>query len=85
MRRRAVGPDAILDEDAAGFVPAERRVNDPLLRRNVAVDDGEIFLLDGAAFENFPQLAGDLGIFGDDDDAAGLAVEPVDQMRLNIL
>ena len=47
--------------------------------------NGEIFLLDGAVFENFPQLASYFGVFGDDDDAAGFAVEPVDQMRLNIL
>ena len=76
---RAVGPDAVLDEDAAEFILAERRVNGSRLRRDVAVDNGVIFLLDGAALQNFSQLAGDFGIFGDDDDAAGFAVETVDR------
>ena len=52
----------------------------PLLRRDVAVDDGQIFFFDGAAFENFSQLAGGRGIFCDDDHAAGFAVEAVDEM-----
>ena len=47
----------------------------------MAVDDGEIFLLDGAVLQDFSQLAGGGGIFGDDDDAAGFAVEPVHQVR----
>ncbi len=50
----------------------------------MAVDNGEIFFFNGAAFKNFSQFAGDVGIFGDDDDAAGLAVEPVDEMGLGL-
>jgi hypothetical protein len=82
LRRRAVGTHAISDRDAAVFIFAQRRVNHSLLCPNMAVDDGQIFFFDGAAFENFSQYARGFGIFGDDDHAAGLAVEPVDQMRL---
>lgn len=82
LRCRAVFADAIFHGDDAAFVLAERRVNRPLLRRDVAVDDGEIFFFDGAAFDDFSEFAGGLGIFCDEDNAAGLAVETVDQMRL---
>jgi hypothetical protein len=78
---RAVGADAVLDGDAAAFVPAERRVNQAVAVADAAVNDGEVFLLDGAGFPDFAQLAGDFGIFGDEDDAAGFAVEAVDQTR----
>jgi hypothetical protein len=77
---RAVGPDAILDGNAAVFVLAEGRVNQSVVVTHVAVDDGEVFFLDGAGFPDFSQLAGNSGIFGDDDDAAGFAVEAVDEM-----
>ena len=70
LRRRAVGADAIFDGDPAGLVFAERRVNEAVIFAHMAVDDGEIFLFDGAAFQNFPKFARDDGIFGDDDDAA---------------
>ena len=48
----------------------------------MAVDNGQIFLLDGATLQNFSQFTGGFGIFCDDDNAAGFAVEPVDQMGL---
>ena len=80
MGGRAVGADAVFDGDAAAFVPAERRVNQPVVVADAAMNDGEIFLLDGAGFPDFAQLAGGPGIFGDEDDAAGFAVEAVDQM-----
>jgi len=79
---RAVGADAILDGDAAALVPAERRVNQAVAVAHVAVNDGKVFLLDGAGFPDFAQLAGGFGIFGDEDDAAGFAVEAVDEKRL---
>jgi hypothetical protein len=81
LRRRTVGAHAILHGDEAVFVPAERRGNDPPFRRDVAVDDGKIFLFNGAVFQNFPESARDPGIFGDEDHAAGFAVEAVDEMR----
>ena len=79
---RAAGTHAVLDGDAAALVPAERRVNQAVVVAHVAVDDGEVFLLDGAGFPDFSQFAGGFGIFGDDDNAAGFAVEAVDQKRL---
>ena len=84
LRRCAISANAILDGNDAGFILAQRRVNDPLLRHNVAVDNGQIIFFNGAAFKNFSQFAGGFGIFGDDDDAAGLAVEPVDEMGLGL-
>ena len=80
MGGRAVGADTVLDGDAAALVLAERRVNQSVIVANMAVDDGEVFFLDGAGFPDFAEFAGGHGIFGDDDDAAGFAVEAVDQM-----
>ena len=81
LGRRAVGTDAILDGDEAALVLAERRVDEAVVVVDVAVDDGEVFLPDGAGFPDFSQLAGQGGVFGDEDDAAGFAVEAVDQIR----
>ena len=82
LRRRAIGADAIFDGDDAAFIPAERRVNRPLLYRDMAVNNGQIFFLNGAAFDDFSELAGGFRIFCNQDNAAGFAVEPVDQMGL---
>lgn len=62
------------------LVLAQRRVNRPLLRRDVTVDDGEVFFFNSAIFPDFAQLTSRLGIFCHDDHAAGLAVKAVDQM-----
>ena len=78
---RAIGADAVLDGDAAALVLAERRVNEAVAAGHVAVNDGKVFLLDGTGFKDFSQYAGGFGIFGDEDDAAGFAVEAVDQTR----
>ena len=78
---RAVGTDAVFDGDLALLILAERRVNQAVVVADAAVDDGEVFLLDGAGFPDFTQLAGDGGIFGDDDDAAGFPVEAIDETR----
>ncbi len=75
---RAVGADAVFDGDDAALVFAERRVNQAVVVADVAVDDGEVFFLDGAGFPDFAEFAGGFGIFGDDNDAAGFAVEAVD-------
>ena len=42
-----------------------------------AVDEGEVFFFDGAGFPTAAEFAGGGGIFGDDDDPAGFAVETV--------
>jgi hypothetical protein len=85
LRGCAVGPDAVFDGDNACFIFTERGVNDPMLRRNVAVDDGVVFLLHGAGLPDFPQFARRRRIFGDDDEAGSFAVEAVDEMRLGNL
>ncbi len=74
LRRCAIGADAVFDGDAATFILAERRVNDPLLRSNMAVDDGEIFLGDGAGFPDFAEFASGDGIFRQQNNAAGFAI-----------
>ena len=78
--RCAVGPDTILDRHAAGFVPAERRINQAVVVVHVAVGDGQVFLPDSADFPEFAKFAGHGGGFGDENNPAGLAVEAVDQM-----
>jgi hypothetical protein len=84
LRKRAIEAHAVLDGDAACFILAKWRVNDPLLRRHMAVDNGDVFFFNGAAFQNFSQFAGDFGIFGDNDHAAGFTVEAVDEVWLNV-
>jgi hypothetical protein len=81
LRRHAIGTNAIFDGDNAVFVPAKRRINQAVFLANVAVDDGEIFFFNRAAFEDFSKFPGDLGFFRDDDNAASFAVEAVDEMR----
>ncbi len=77
----AIGADAIFDGDLALPVFAERRVNQAVVVADAAVDDGEVFFPDGTGFPDFSQLAGQFGIFGDDDDAAGFPVEAIDETR----
>ena len=77
-----VGPDAVFDGDSAGVVFAEGRVDDALVIADKAVDEGDIVLFNLPAFPDSPQFAsGDFG-FGDESDAAGFTVQPVDQLRV---
>ena len=76
----AVGADAVFDGHDAGFVFTQRGVDDPLLRRDVAVDEGEVFFLHEAGFPDLGEFAGGDGIFGEEDEAGGFAVEAVDQV-----
>ncbi len=62
------------------LIPAERCINQAVIVTDVAMNDGKVFLLHGAGLENFTQFAGGPGIFGDEDDAAGFAVEAVDEV-----
>jgi len=77
---RAIGADAVLDGDAAALILAERRVNQAMVVAHMAVNNGEVFFLDGAGLPDFAEFTGGFGIFGDENDAAGFAVEAVDQM-----
>ena len=76
----AVGADAIFDGDGAGFVFAERGVNQSMVFADVTVDDGNVFLEDGARFPDFAEFTSNDGIFGDEDEAGSFAVEAVDEV-----
>ena len=76
----AVGADAVFDGDAALLVFAQRGVDDAMVAGHEAVDDGEVFFLDGTGFPDFAEFTGGFRIPGDDNNAAGFAVEAVDQM-----
>ena len=80
LRGRTVGADAVFDGDDAGFVFAKRDVNQSVVGADVAVDDGKVFFDDGARFPDFAEFARDDGIFGDEDEAGGFAVEAVDEV-----
>lgn len=49
----------------------------------MAVNDCPIFFFYGAGFPDFSEFTGGFRIFGDDDNAAGFAVEAIDEVRLN--
>ena len=76
----AVGTDAVFDGDGAGFVFAERGVNQSMVFADVTVDDGKVFLEDGARFPDFAEFTSNDGIFGDKDEAGSFAVEAVDEV-----
>lgn len=77
---RAIGSNAVLDYDLAGFVLAERLVDNLVILRRPAVDDGPVFLGDFPRFPGLPEAAGELIGFCHQNQAAGFAVEPVDQV-----
>jgi len=80
--RCSIRTHTIFDGDDARFVFAERRVNHPLLRRNVTVNDGDVFFLYGARLPNFSQFASSQNCFSDDHEPRSFAVETINQMRL---
>jgi hypothetical protein len=82
LRCRAVGSHAIFDGDDAALVLPERRVNQAVIFVQMAVDDGQILFFNRAAFQNFSEFARDIGIFRDENDAAGFTVEAIHQMWL---
>ena len=73
---------AIFHGHAALFVFAQRGVNKTVLVAHMAVDNGEVFFLHGAAFDDFSKFASDGGIFCDHDHSAGFPVKPVHEMRI---
>jgi hypothetical protein len=81
---RTIGADAIFDGDNTAFVFAKGHINEAVIFGNVAVDDGEIFFLDEAIFEGFSEFAGGSGIFRDQNNAAGFAVEAIDKIRFEV-
>ncbi len=77
----AVRSDTGLDGDGARLVFAERGVDDPAALVDTAVHDGEVFFLDLPVFPELAQLEGGRVGLGDEDKAAGFAVQAVDQVR----
>lgn len=73
----AVGSDAIFDHDPAFSIFTKGAVQNGVIGGGPAVDDGEVFFFDGAGFPTAAEFAGGGGVFGDDDHAAGFAVETV--------
>jgi hypothetical protein len=49
------------------------------------MDDSQVFLSDLALLPNPAQPAGANGIFGDQSHPAGLAIQPIDQLRMRAL
>lgn len=82
--RRAIGANAVFDGDFAFKVAAERGVNDAGCDGHAPMDNGPVFLLDGAALPDTAEFAGGGVGFGDEHDAAGFAIKPVDEMRAGI-
>ena len=60
----------------------ERRVRPCRFPLRPAVHDGEIFLLDMTTLHREAEASRGRGIFRDQDKAAGLAIEPVDDRNL---
>src|SRR6185437_6736288 len=81
LRRRAIRTYAILDCDAAPFVPAQWCVDHVLAGHNMSMYNGQILLPDFARFPNPSEFARDFILFRDEHQAARFAVEAVDQMR----
>lgn len=77
--RLSVGPDTVLDGDDAGFVTAQRSHDFPRIIRRMAMDPGLVVLLHPALLEEPAESSGGASRFGNQDDAAGFAVQPVDQ------
>src|ERR1041385_1678404 len=84
LRGRAIRAHAVFDGHGARLVLAERRVDELAMGRDVSVDDGEVALGNRAGFPNAAEFTGGGERLGDDDDAAGFAIEAVDQVRLRV-
>ena len=83
--RQGGGPiaaNAMFHGDLAGFIFAQRQIYAAGIAPHRAVDNGQIFFFDRAAFPKFAQLPRGGRVFCSKNHAAGFAVEPVDQVRL---
>ena len=77
----AIGTHAIFNRHPALHILAQRRLNDPMRLAHLPVHNRQVILLDLPIFPNSTQLARRFQVFGYDCDAAGLAVQPVHQVR----
>src|SRR5262249_16511379 len=80
LRWGAVRSHAILDGHAAPLVLAQRRVNHPVFRGHMAMNNGVILLLHGAAFPNPAQFKGRVIPFGHKRNATGLTIQAIDKL-----
>lgn len=83
--RCAIRAHAILDGNGTAVVPAYWDIDQTVFIAHMAVDNGQITLGNGAGFPEFAQLSCHLGALGHHDDAAGFAIQPVDQSGLHAL
>ena len=81
LRGGPIRANAVFDGHNAGLVFAKGRINGSQIRHHMTMDNGQIFLLDGAGLPDFAQFTGGFGIFSNEDEAGGLAIEPVNQIR----
>src|SRR5687767_13373374 len=84
LRRSATRNDAVLDRDRACGVFAQRRVDQSVASFNRAVNNREILLRHLALLPNSADLSRGLGVLRHEGDAASLAVEAIDQLRLAV-
>lgn len=84
LRGQAIGAHAILHCHAAGFVFAQGRVDQAFILAHMAMNNGEVFLIDGAIFPEPTDFAGSVIGFGHKRDAAGFAIKAVDKMNCKV-
>jgi hypothetical protein len=80
LRERSIISDAVFHGNAAGCVFAQRGVNESMFVAHMTVDDGEVFLLDGATLQDFAQFARHEGTFCNDDHTTGFAIKTIYEM-----
>ena len=71
-----------IHQPRVGVAPAERLVDETLVRRRAALDDRPIGLADAARLEQFAELLQRLVMAAEHQAARGLAVEPVGERGL---
>lgn len=76
----AVLANTIFNRHGASDIPAQRGVDDKLIRSHMAVDDGGIFFFHLPVFPDSSEFTGGRGVFGDEHQAAGFAIQAIDQM-----
>jgi hypothetical protein len=80
----AIGPNAIFNGHRAFFITTQGGVNGVESWIDMAVNNGEVAFQDFAAFPNAAEFEGSHGVFGDQNDAAGFAIEAVDEFGAGV-
>lgn len=81
--RRTVGPDTIFDGNRALLILAQRKVNHHRRLSDMAVNNCEITLFNLARLPIPAQFERGLGGFRNQNQAAGLPIEAIDEMRMD--